>query len=194
MICIFYIWRNFLEHGLEMVINESRHFWCAALNWICHWPSMIICFINFWCDVKFWYFQITYFYTSCCSFRKYLFVFVSAYSLVDLSASSSITIYSSCVKLDFSFFVSCFINALISFSIRSIDVLIVWCVFWRVLFSSFLIFKGTYSFGWLTGLIQVSSLKWSRSLINRKKFVNSKKKWFLLNLFEVSMKRKQMFW
>ena len=95
--------------------------------------------------------------------------------MVDLSASSSITIYSLCVKLDFSFFVSCFINALISFSIRSIDVLIVWCVFWRVLFSSFLIFKGTYSFGWLTVLMQVSSLKWSRSLINRKKFVNSKK-------------------
>ena len=54
-------------------------------------------------------------------------------------------------------------------------------------FSLFLILKGTCSFGWFTVAIQVSSLKWARILISRKKFCKSEDNWFLLCLFLVGM-------
>ena len=110
-----------------------------------------------------------------------------------LFASSSIATCSLSVKLDFSCFVSSFISALISFSTRSIYALTVWCVSFGVHFSLFLILKGTCSFGWFTVTIQVSSLKWARSLISRKKFCKSEDSWFLLYLFEVGMKIRYLF-
>ena len=110
-----------------------------------------------------------------------------------LFASSSIAVCSLYVKLDFWFFVDCFISELISFSTRSIYVLTVWCVSFGVNFSWILILKGTCSFGWFTVEIQVSSLKWPRSLISRKKFCKSEDSWFLLYLFEVGIKLRFLF-
>ena len=60
-------------------------------------------------------------------------------------------------------------------------------------FSLFLILKGTCSFGWFTVVIQVSSLKWARSLISWKKFCKSEDSWFLLYLFEVGIKLRFLF-
>ena len=110
-----------------------------------------------------------------------------------LFASSFIAPCSVYVKLGFSFFVGCFISALISFSTRSIYVLNAWCVSFGVQFSLFLILKGTCSFSWFTVAIQVSSLKWTQSLISQKKFCKSEDSWFLVYLFEVGMKLKFSF-
>ena len=90
-----------------------------------------------------------------------------------LFTSSFIAACSLYAKLDFSFFGGCFIGALISFSTRSIYVLTTWCFSFGVHFSLILILKGTYLFGWFTVAIQVSSLKWARSLISQKKFCKS---------------------
>ena len=60
-----------------------------------------------------------------------LFQIIANYCLIwglSFFVSSSIALCSIYVKLDFSFFVSCFINALISSSTRSIYVLTKWCV------------------------------------------------------------------
>ena len=46
---------------------------------------------------------------------------------------------------------------------------------------------------WFTVAIQVSSLKWTRSLLNRKKFCKSEDNWFLLYLFEIGMKLRFLF-
>ena len=93
-----------------------------------------------------------------------------------------------CVPLDFSFFVGCFISALMSFYQRSIYVLIVWCVSFGFHFSLFLIIRATCLFGWFIVVMQLSSLKLALNLISQMKFCQSKDNWFLLYLFEVGMK------
>ena len=107
-------------------------------------------------------------------------------------ASSSITIFSLSVNLEFNFFGGCSINALISFSKRSIYVCIVYCVSFGVHFSIFLFVKDNCSFGWFMVAIPASSLKWALILISQKKLCESEN-WFLLYLLEVGMKLRLLF-
>ena len=82
---------------------------------------------------------------------------------------------------------------MILFFTRSIYVLTVWCVTFGVHFSLFLILKSTCLFDWFSVAIQVSSLKWARSLFSRKRFCKSEDNWFLLYLFKVGMKLRFLF-